>query len=323
MNLKHLRYFWAVARFGGLTRAAEKLSLSPQTLSGQIADLQLTLGVELLKQAGRRLELTDMGRVAYTYADEIFGLVDELALQMRSMPAGRSRTFRVGITDAVPRSLAYRLLAPLLQNERIRLSASHERLDVLLAELAMHRLELVIADRPVPPGVAVKAFNHVLGDTGAALFAQPALAKRLRPRFPASLEGIAMVMPGRDSVMHEQLRGWLEARRLAVRVVGEFDDGGLMKTFGASGAGVFPAPVAVRHEIERLYGVECVGQLDGVTERYYAISTERRATDPEVREILALAGSALAETVTGRPADAGAASQTSPRRRGAPRGSRS
>ena len=295
MNLKHLRYFWAVARFGGMARAAEKLGLSPQTLSGQVAELQLALGVELLRQVGRRLELTDAGRIAYSYADEIFGLVDELGSQIRALPSGRSRLFRVGMTDAVPRSLAVRLLAPLVEDESIRLTASHERLEVLLAELALHRLELVIADRPLPSGSAVKAFNHVLGDTQMGLFAVPALARKLRKGFPATLEGAPMVLPGRDSVVHEQLRAWLERHHLAVRIVGEFDDGGLMKTFGASGVGAFPAPLTVRDEIERLYGVELVGVLEGVTERYYAISTERRATDPQVLKLLALADSLLAD----------------------------
>lgn len=295
MNLKHLRYFWAVARFGSVTRASEKLELSPQTLSGQIGDLQLGMGVQLLKQVGRRLELTDAGRVAYSYADEIFGLVDELSAQVRSMPSGRSRLFRVGMTDAVPRSLAYRLLAPVVEEGTVRLTASHERLDVLLADLALHRLELVIADRPLPAGSAVKAFNHVLGNSAIGLFAVPALARRLRPRFPSCLEGAPLLVPGRDSVLHEDLRVWLESRRLSVRVVGEFDDGGLMKTFGASGAGAFPAPVAVREEIERRYGVQLVGALEGLSERYYAISTERRATDPHVVKILALAEGVLSD----------------------------
>lgn len=315
MNLKHLRYFWAVARFGGVARAAEKLALSPQTLSGQIAELQLALGVELLRQVGRRLELTDAGRVAYSYADEIFGLVDELGAQVRAMPSGRSRLFRVGMTDAVPRSLAYRLLAPLLAEENIRLTASHERLDVLLADLALHRLELVIADRPLPAGIAVKAFNHVLGDTPMALFGKPETARRLRRGFPASLEGACMVVPGRDSVAHEQLRAWLEQQRITVRIVGEFDDGGLMKTFGASGVGLFPAPLTMRGEIEQRYGVELVGVMEGVTERYYAISTERRATDPQVVKILASADRLLAEPGRAtRPAQP-AAKARSPSRR--------
>ena len=295
MNLKHLRYFWAIARFGGLSRAAEQLKLSPATLSGQVAELQLGLGVELLRQVGRGLELTDAGRVAYSYADEIFGLTDELESQVRAMPSGRARLFRVGMTDAVPRSLAYRLLAPLMEDQGIRLTASHERLDVLLADLALHRLEVVIADRPVPTGSAVKAYNHVLGTTPMGLFAAPALAKRLRPGFPASLAGAPLLIPGRDSVVYEQLRQWLETHRVAARIVGEFDDGGLMKTFGASGIGAFPAPLTVRSEIERLYGVELVGVLEGVTERYYAISTERRATDPQVVRLLALADELLSE----------------------------
>lgn len=296
MNLKHLRYFWAIARFGGLSRAAEQLKLSPATLSGQVAELQLGLGVELLRQVGRGLELTDAGRVAYSYADEIFGLTDELESQVRAMPSGRARLFRVGMTDAVPRSLAYRLLAPLMEDQGIRLTASHERLDVLLADLALHRLEVVIADRPLPTGSAVKAYNHVLGTTPMGLFAAPALAKRLRQGFPASLAGAPLLVPGRDSVVYEQLRQWLETHRVAARIVGEFDDGGLMKTFGASGIGAFPAPLTVRSEIERLYGVELVGVLEGVTERYYAISTERRATDPQVVRLLALADELLSET---------------------------
>jgi len=289
MNLKHLKYFWAVARFGGVSKAAEKLGLSTQNVSGQIAELQLALGVELLRQVGRRLELTEAGRVAYAHADEIFGLVDALASQVRAMPSGRARVFRVGLTDAVPRSLAYRLLSPLIEDNTIRLTASHERLDVLLADLALHRLELVIADRPVPGNASVKAFNHVLGDSAIALFAEPSLAKRLQPTFPNSLAGAPMVLPGRDSMLHEDLRAWLEARRLNVHIVGEFDDGGLMKTFGASGAGAFPAPMAVRDEIEQRYGVELVGIMDGLTERYFAMSTERRATDPQVVRILSRA----------------------------------
>jgi LysR family transcriptional activator of nhaA len=278
-----------------LSRAAEQLKLSPATLSGQVAELQLGLGVELLRQVGRGLELTDAGRVAYSYAEQIFGLTDELESQVRAMPSGRARLFRVGMTDAVPRSLAYRLLAPLMDDQDIRLTASHERLDVLLADLALHRLEVVIADRPLPSGSAVKAYNHVLGTTPMGLFAAPALAKRLRPGFPASLAGAPLLVPGRDSVVYEQLRQWLETHRVAARIVGEFDDGGLMKTFGASGIGAFPAPLTVRSEIERLYGVELVGVLEGVTERYYAISTERRATDPQVVRLLALADELLSE----------------------------
>jgi LysR family transcriptional activator of nhaA len=186
-------------------------------------------------------------------------------------------------------------LAPLIENQDVRLTASHEHLDGLLADLALHRLEVVIADRPVPSGSAIKAYNHVLGTTPMGLFAAPSLANRVRPGFPSSLEGAPLLVPGRDSVVYEQLRQWLESHRLAVRIVGEFDDGGLMKTFGASGIGAFPAPLTLRSEIERLYGVELVGVLEGVTERYYAISTERRATDPQVVRLLALADELLSE----------------------------
>lgn len=310
MNLKHLRYFWAVARFDGVTRAAHKLHLTPQTLSGQIAELQEQLGVELLRPAGRRLELTDAGRVAYSYADEIFALADELRGQLQGLPTGgRVEVFRVGITDGVPRSLVHRLLAPLVDTAQRRLTCSHEHLEVLLADLALHRLDLIIADRPVPDGSSVKAFNHVLGDTAIGLFAAATHAAALRRGFPRSLQGQPLLLPGRDSAIHGQVRDWFDARRVVPRHVAEFDDSGLMKTFGAAGPGAFPAPLAVRAEIERLYDVALIGVLTGIKDRYYAISTERRATHPCVVEVLARGGRLLAEAPM-RPA-----AKTSPRTR--------
>jgi LysR family transcriptional activator of nhaA len=293
MNLKHLRCFWAVARFGGVTRAAEKIHLTPQTLSGQISELEAQLGVDLLRPVGRRVELTEAGRMAFSYADEIFGLADELQGQLQGLPVGRAEVFRVGITDAVPRSLAYQLLGPILDSVSARLTCSHERLEVLLADLALHRLDLVLADRTVPPGTAIKAFNHVLGDTGVGLFAPD--AKALKKGFPRSMHGKPLLLPGRDNVVHSQVLSWFEARKIVPRLTAEFDDSGLMKAFGAAGAGAFPGPLALREEIEQLYGVGLVGELDDVTDRYFAISTERRATHPLVLAVLARGEAILAE----------------------------
>lgn len=293
MNLKHLRYFWAVARFGGVSRAAEKLDLTPQTLSGQVAELQAQLGVELLRPVGRRLELTEAGQLAYSYADDIFGLVDELRSQLQELPAGRARVFRVGLTDGVPRSLAHRLLAPLPNEDGLRLVCSHEALDLLLSELALHRLDLVIADRPIPTGAAVRAFNHPLGESGVGLFATPTLAKRIGARFPQALHRQPLLLPGKDNALHREVIGWLERRRVVPRVVGEFDDSGLMKSFGAAGSGAFPAPLALRAEVETAYGVQLLGAVDGVVERYYAITTQRRDTDPVVRALIGRATQTL------------------------------
>lgn len=293
MNLKHLRYFWAVARFEGVSRAAEKLDLTPQTLSGQIAELQTQLGVELLRPAGRRLELTEAGRLAYSYADEIFGLADELRGQLLALPLGRARAFRVGLTDGVPRSLAHQLLAPVVDDARIRLVCSHEALDMLLSELALHKLDIVIADRPVPGGAAVKAFNHTLGESGVGLFATEAMANQFGRGFPRSLHQQPLLLPGRDNAVHRDVLSWLETRRVVPRVVGEFDDSGLMKSFGAAGSGAFPAPLALRTEVENAYGVRLLGTVEGVVERYFAITTQRRDTDPTVRALITRAARTL------------------------------
>lgn len=293
MNLKHLRYFWAVARFEGVGRAAEKLDLTPQTLSGQVAELQTQLGVQLLRQVGRRLELTEAGRLAYSYADEIFGLADELRGQLQALPAGRARPVRVGLTDGVPRSLAHRLLAPVLDHANVRLVCSHEALDLLLSELALHRLDLVIADRPIPAGAAVKAFNHTLGESGVGLFATESFAGRLGRSFPRSLHRQPLLLPGKDNAVHRDVLSWLESRRVVPRVVGEFDDSGLMKSFGAAGSGAFPAPLALRAEVEGTYGVRLLGAVEGVVERYFAITTQRRDTDPIVRALIQRAARTL------------------------------
>jgi LysR family transcriptional regulator, transcriptional activator of nhaA len=294
MNLKHLRYFWAVARWGGVLKAAERLHLTPQTLSGQIKLLERQLGVELFHLVGKKLELSDAGRVAYSYAEDIFSVTEELKSALQTLPSGRTIHFRVGITDGVPRSLAHQLLAPAFDSgERIRLSCSHERLQTLLSDLALQRLDLVIADTPVPPGSRLRVFNHALGTSEVGLFARSDLARRLRRGFPKSLHEQPMLLPGPDNTVHRSVRQWLDSRKLAPVVVGEFDDSALMKAFGAAGMGVFPAPLAVRAEIERNYGLGLIGIADGLSERYFAISAERRNTHPATRSVLAKAGATL------------------------------
>ncbi len=294
MNLKHLRYFWAVARWGGVHKASRQLHLTPQTLSGQIKALERQLGVELFSTVGRRLELTESGRVAYSYADEIFSVADELAVAVRTLPRGRAIRFRVGITDGVPRSLAHQLLVPAFEADaRICLLCSHERMDTLLSELALQRLDLVIADCPVPAGSKLRVFNHPLGSSEVGFFARKDLAVKLRRRFPQSLHEQPMLLPGPDNAVHRSVRQWLDDRRVAPIIVGEFDDSALMKSFGAAGMGTFPAPIAVRTEIERNYGLSLVAVADGIREQYYAISTERRTANPATRSVLAKAGSIL------------------------------
>jgi LysR family transcriptional activator of nhaA len=281
LNYKHLRYFWAVARTGSLARAAAELHVTPQSISGQLAELEDSLGVELLRRVGRGVELTDLGRRVAGYADDIFALGDELVAAARDQAARKSVPFRIGISDAVPKAVAYRVVEPALAlAERVRLVCREGALPTLLGELALHRLDMVIADRPLPAEVHVRGYNHLIGASELAAFAAPALAATLPRGFPALLDGAPLLLPGEGSAIRPKLAAWLEAQRLHPRIVGEFDDGALMKAFGQGGAGLFFAPAAAAADIEPQYGVVAVGRIPAVVEQFYAITTERRMRDP-------------------------------------------
>lgn len=295
VNYKHLHYFWAVARWGGITRAAERLHLTPQTLSGQVKQLEDSLGVALFRAAGKRLELTEAGRVAYSYADEMFSLGAELSEALRDLPAGRAASFRVGIADAVPKSMAQRLLAPALAlDEPVRLVCREGALETLLGDLALHRLDLVLSTSAVPPGLNVRSYNHRLGASPIGLFQARGEANRRMP-FPKGLHGRPMLLPSSESPLRARLTAWLEAHRVLPRIVGEFEDPALMKAFGAAGAGIFPAPVAARGEIARSHDAVLLGLAGDVHEEYFAISNERRVSHPAVRAIVSAATGVLAD----------------------------
>ena len=286
LNYKQLHHFWTVAKAGSIKRGSEQLHLTPQTLSGQIAALGETMGVRLFRRAGRRLELTEMGRTVLSYADEIFQVGGELEEVLRGQPAGRSLQFRVGVANVVPKSLAYRLLAPAMAlAEPVRIVCREDKLERLLAELAIHRLDLVLADRPMPPEMNVKGYSHKLGECGIAFFARPELAARHRRGFPESLNGAPLLVPSEDTAVRGRLMRWFAARRIQPRIVGEFDDSALMKAFGHGGIGIFIAPTATLREVREQYGVQLVGQTDEVTERFFAISLQRRLTHPAVTAI--------------------------------------
>lgn len=283
LNFKHLYYFHAAAKYGGVNRAAERLHLTPQTLSGQIGLFEERLGAALFHRDGRRMELTETGKLALSYAEEIFQVSAELEARLRDAPEEIAIPFRVGIADVVPKSIAHQLLAPVLRlAEPIRLICREDRLERLLADLAIHRLDMVLADRPMPPGLDVKGHSHLLGECGVAFFATEDIASRLRPDFPASLDATPMLIPGEDSALRAPLMRWLERQGLRPRVVAEFEDSALMKAFGQSGAGVFPAPAAMALEIEAHYGVALLGQTEDMHERFFVISAERRLTHPAV-----------------------------------------
>jgi len=286
LNFKHLHYFASVAREGGIIRAAERLHLAPQTLSGQISQFEERLGVALFNRTGRRMELTPAGKLALSYAEEIFQTGAELEEMLRQGGEERFVTFRVGISDVVPKFVAHRLLAPVLElPEAVRLICQEDRLERLLAEMAIHRLDMVLADRPMPPGTVIKGYSHPLGESALAFMAAPALAGKLKGPFPGNLEGEPLLLPGKDSALHGALPRWLERQGVRMRIVGEFDDSALMKAFGEGGAGVFIAATASLPDVMAHYRVEQIGATEEIRERFFLISPERRLTHPAARAV--------------------------------------
>ncbi len=286
LNYHHLLYFWTVVREGGVGRAAERLRLSQPTVSAQVRALEGVLGEKLFANEGRRLVPTDMGRVVYRYADEIFSLGRELMDTVRGRPTGRPMRLDVGVADVVSKLIAYRLIAPALAlPEPVRVVCREDRPDRLLAALAVHDLDLVISDAPVPPTVRVRAYNHLLGECGITFFAAPALARTLKRRFPASLTGAPLLLPGEGSLLRRQIDDWLQQQRLAPAIVGEFDDGALMKVFGENGVGAFAAPSIIERDVRQRYRVAPIGTVDTIRGRIYAISVERRMKHPAVAAI--------------------------------------
>ncbi|MFN7952055.1 MAG: transcriptional activator NhaR [bacterium] len=290
LNYHHLLYFWVVAREGSIAKATRELRLAQPTISGQLRMLERSLGTRLLRREGRGLVLTEMGQIVYRYADEIFSIGRELMDTVKDRPTGRPLRFTVGIADAIPKLVAYRLIeAALKLPEPVALVCREDQPERLLGQLALHELDLVISDGPLPPGVSVRAFNHLLGECGVAFHAAPELAKQLRKGFPRSLHGAPMLMPSEHTSLRRALEQWFDAQEIRPRTVAEFDDTALLKTFGQSGLGVFPVSTVIENEAMRQYGSRRIGVTEDVRERFYAISAERRLKHPAVLAICDLA----------------------------------
>lgn len=283
LNYHHLLYFWAVAREGSVTRASEQLHLAQPTVSGQLKALEEALGEKLFERSGRRLVLTDVGRVVFRYADEIFSLGRELQDTLKGRPTGRPIRFTVGVADAVPKLVAYRLLLPALSlPEPVHVVCRDGKPERLLAELSVHALDLVLSDAPVGAEVKVKAYSHLLGETPVAFFGTEALAAAHRKGFPRSLDGAPVLLPTEGSSLRRSLDQWFDTEGLRPRVAGEIEDRALLKVFGQAGVGLFPAPVAIEAEVRAQFGVKLVGRVDAVKERFYALSAERKLKHPAV-----------------------------------------
>ena len=295
LNYHYLFYFWTVARTGTIANASRELHLSQPTISTQLKTLEEALGQKLFQRAGRRLVLTDVGRTAFRYADEIFRLGRELQESLSRGPMSRQVRFAVGVADVVPKLVAERLLEPAYGAvPDLQLEVHEGHVTQLLAKLALHELDVVISDQPAPHDVKVKAFSHMLGGSGTTFFARANLAPGLKKGFPGSLEGAPMLLPLPGSSSRVALDEWFEKRSVRPKVVGEFDDSALMKVFGSSGRGVFAAPAAIEDEVARQFEVQVIGRTDEVKQSYYAISVERRLRHPAV---VAVAESARKEVL--------------------------
>lgn len=282
-SYNHLYYFWTVAREGGVARAAEVLHLTPQTISGQLRVLEGSLGVRLFVRRGRNLALTDSGRLALSFADEIFRLGAEMGEALKGRDTGRPLPFAVGVVDVVPKMVAYRLLEPALHlPQPVRILCREGKLDALLADIAVHKLDMVLADTPLGSAVKVRAFNHPLGECGITFFAASALAERYREGFPQCLGDAPLLVPAQSTALRGSLMHWMDQLGVRPRIVGEFEDRALMQAFGQAGVGVFMSPSVIDTEIAVQYGVVSIGSTDAVRERYYAISAERHLRHPAV-----------------------------------------
>ena len=281
INFKHLHYFWVVAKQGGVMRASENLHITPQTISGQIRLLEDQLGHALFEKVGRNLELTDTGRRVLGYADDIFSLGYELEENVKNASKDRAQLLRVGVADVVPKSIAYRLLEPALHlKEPVRFMCKENSLESLLGDLALHKLDIVIADGPIPHRLGVKGYNHTLGECGITFLAAPDLAKTIGPDFPSNLTGKPFLMPSDLSLVQSQLLQWLDRYNIFPNIVGEFDDSALMKAFGQAGTGVFVVPSAIAKEVSSQYNVQVIGKTNEIKEQFYSITTERRLSNP-------------------------------------------
>lgn len=303
LNYHHLRYFWVVAREGGLVPAGKVLRLSHPTLSAQIHALEAQLGEKLFDRTGRKLALTEMGRVVYRYADEIFSLGRELVDVVQDRSTSGPLRLQVGVVDVMPKLIVRRLLeAAITMPEPVRLVCHEDTADRLLADLALHALDVVISDAPVPSGSPIRAFNHLLGESGVTFVAAAGLADGYRRGFPGSLDGAPMLLPLENSTLRRALNAWFDRHKIKPRVVAEFEDSALLKEFGTDGLGVFVVSAAVEAEVRAHYGVELVGRADDLRERFYAISVERRLKHPAV---VALSDAARHELFAAPPAVSG------------------
>ena len=286
LNYKHLYYFWMVAKTGSIALASEQLHITPQTISGQLSIFESAQGEKLFQKAGRNLELTETGRVVLSYAEEIFSLGQELEQLLRQETIERALLLRVGVSDAVAKEVAFRLIEPAFSlTQAVRVDCREGKLNELLAELALHKLDIVISDATMPSSVNVRGYNHPLGESEVSIFAHSNLIQSHQKPFPHCLEGAPFLMPGEDSALRSKLMHWFQDHDIHPRIVGEFDDSALLKVFGREGIGFFAAPTVTADMVINQGEVKLVGHIAEMKEQFFAISVQRKITHPAVLAI--------------------------------------
>ncbi len=301
INFHHLYYFWVVAKEGGVTRAAERLGVAVQTISTQVGLLEQALGKSLLNLQGRRLVLTEAGRAALSYADQIFLLGEQLQEALAEESIDSTMRLTVGISDALPKIVAYHMLKATLgeqvMNKKVRLVCYEGKFESLLGDLALHKLDVLLTDRSYNGSASVRVFSHRLAGFKLGLFGTPELVQRYGMDFPRQLQGAPMLLPTRNTAIRGLIDEWFARQKIRVELRGEFEDGALLQTFGAAGVGLYPAPLELAREIGEQFNGLPLGEMDGVQEECYAISNDRKIQHPALEIILAHANRALQQAV--------------------------
>jgi len=294
LNFHHLRYFWVVAREGGLTKAAAKLHVSQPTISAQIQALEGVLGEKLFRRSGRNLRLTDVGQHVLSYAEEIFSIGQDLVSSVKQRPTSRPLRLHLGVADALPKLVTYRIIEPIFSLEQpVQVSCWETKLSDMLVELAAYRLDIVLADEPASSGVNARIFNHLLGECGVTFCAEATLARKLRRGFPKSLNGAPALLPMANTGLRRSIEKWFHANGIRPRLVGEFEDPALLHVFAFHGLGFIPVATLVAKEAATRFGFGVVGRTDACRQRFYAITPERKLTHPVVTAITSDARSRL------------------------------
>ena len=286
LNYHHLQYFWVVSQEGSVAKASEKLHVTPATISIQLRDLEKSLGVKLFRKAGRGLMLTEMGTAVQAYSQDIFATGQELLDMVHGRPVGGPILFRVGIKDVMPKLIACQLLEPTLRmTEEIRLACYEGDVSRLIADLAIHKLDVVLSDTPIDPLMKVRAYSHLLGESEVAFVGVKELAKRVRAGFPESLNSVPMLLPMKNTVLRRSLDFWFEENHVRPQIRGEFEDSAMLKIMGRAGIGIFPVTTIICKEVQDMYNVDFIAKIPGVSERFYALSVERKLKHPAVLAI--------------------------------------